>query len=498
MPEVVTVCAVLYQGKDVPAHSLGIFSPEWADRLYRGIARHTTRPFRFVLFVDRDDYEFAEPIETRPLCLPYRNMISLLEPFRENFGRVVFMGLDTIITGNIDPLMDYRGPLAMLRDPYVPSRMCSGVMAFPWSPKVWGKILDWDACGWLAKPSDAPGFGGCPSDMTILNTLNVAALDDHVDGIVSYKAHVCDGMVPIEKTRIVYFHGDKKPHQLTALPWVAREWGGPLLAPIQFIDGMNNDLGTMLAQVRENMRLRLPWIALPQDAPALDQPAVIVGGGPSLAKTLPYIAMARQMGGARIFALNGAHDYLIERGIVPDDMVLLDSREENIGFVQRPRQAVRYLINVVCHPGVFAALRGYNVHGWACDMDGMQDIMRGVEDRPITLVGGGATVGLKTMIIAYLLGHRKIEFHGFDSCYAGDENHAYPQPMNAGESRMDVVVAGRSFVCAPWMAKQAVEFQQWARTLASKGCTFAVYGDGLIAHIMKHWQTQYEGIAHAS
>ena len=104
----VTVACVLYQGQDVPAHSLGIFTPEWVDRLYRGIKRNTTRPFRFVCFVDRE-YEFKEPIESIPLKLPYRNMFSLLEPFSEDLGQVLFMGLDTIITGNIDHLMDYRG-----------------------------------------------------------------------------------------------------------------------------------------------------------------------------------------------------------------------------------------------------------------------------------------------------------------------------------------------------------------------------------------------------
>jgi hypothetical protein len=77
----VTVACVLYQGEDVPSYSLGIFTPEWVDRLYRGIKRNTTRDFRFVCFVDRD-YEFSEPVEAKKLELPYRNMFSLLEPFR--------------------------------------------------------------------------------------------------------------------------------------------------------------------------------------------------------------------------------------------------------------------------------------------------------------------------------------------------------------------------------------------------------------------------------
>lgn len=217
-----TFACVLYQGgNDIPEHSRGIFNEVWVDRLYRGIRRFVNRNFRFVCFVDRDDYQFQEPVETKRLWMSHRNMLSLLEPFREDMGRVIFMGLDTIIVGPMDSLLAYDGPFAMLRDPYKPEIGCSGVMSFPYTPSVWAKF------------SESGGRGtemfGHPSDMGFLNTVPHEYLDDHgVTGIYSYKAHIRQTPAMLQMASIVYFHGRLKPHELD-LGWVRRYWGEPLV-----------------------------------------------------------------------------------------------------------------------------------------------------------------------------------------------------------------------------------------------------------------------------
>ena len=53
-------------------------------------------------------------------------------------------------------------------------------------------------------------------------------------------------------------------------------------------------------------------------------------------------------------------------------------------------------------------------------------------DKPVHLIGGGTTVGLLAMSLAFLRGFRKIHLYGFDSCYRGDEHHAYAQNLNDG------------------------------------------------------------------
>jgi uncharacterized Rossmann fold enzyme len=486
----VTFACVLYQGEDVPAHSKGIFTEEWVDRLYRGIKRNCTRDFRFVCFVDRDDYEFKEPVETKKLCMPYRNMFSLLEPFREDMGRVVFMGLDTIIVGNIDWLADYSGPFMMLRDPYFPERDCSGVMAFPYTPEVWEKFVA--AHEQHAKEQTMFGF---PSDMIFLDAVPHETLEatdfgpsladasemmgaesvrlarPRRGGIYSYKVHCRNGLP--KDACIVYFHGKEKPHELFDLEWVEKHWGEPMMTKAQFENALNNDTRVMLDQVRENIKRSLPWLKAGETTA---KPMVIVGGGPSLGSSLPMLTSIKARGGV-VFALNNTHDWLIERGIVPDYHVMLDSREENVKFVQNPQEGVKYLISAFCHPKVFEALEGFDVTLWLNDMDGVEP------PNGELLICGGSTVGLKTMCIGCVIGFREIHLFGMDSSYTSGKHHAYEQPMNDTAAKTTVVVNGETFLCDRWMAKQAAEFQPLVKLLEKEGCSVWVHGYGLIPWI---------------
>jgi hypothetical protein len=100
------------------------------------------------------------------------------------------------------------------------------------------------------------------------------------------------------------------------------------------------------------------------------------------------------------------------------------------------------------------------------------------------LIGGGTTVGLQALSIAYALGHRKIHLFGFDSSYSeAGEGHAYPQPLNADEERQEFRVGDRAFICAPWMARQAMEFQIASRQLCDGDAELYVHGTGLLPAI---------------
>jgi len=100
------------------------------------------------------------------------------------------------------------------------------------------------------------------------------------------------------------------------------------------------------------------------------------------------------------------------------------------------------------------------------------------------LIGGGTTVGLQAMSIAYALGHRKIHLFGFDSSYsAAGEGHAYRQPLNDGEEPVEYRVGDKAFMAAPWMARQAVEYQTASRQLCDGGAELYVHGTGLLPAI---------------
>lgn len=461
-PIMTTFVTVLYRGEDVPQHSKGIFTPEWADRLYRGVKRNTSKPFRFVCYTDDPGYIFKEPIENRPLKLPYRNMFSLLECFREDLGRVVFAGLDTVITGNIDFLMDYNGPFRMLQDPWA-KRGCSGVMLFPHSPGIWSEI-EANHEAW-SKENTMFGF---PSDMILLDKFDHEILDGPSNGIYSYKAHIKPSPALIDQANIVYFHGREKPHELSGLPWIDEHWGEPVQEPAPYIRTLNNSIDAMKANISKNSQRGLPKFNGQNF-----RKAIICAGGPSLEKSLGVMASGD------IFAVNGVHDYLLERNITPAFHVLLDSRQENVAFVKNPKPGVRYLVSAQCHPDVFDALKGYDVTIWHTLMSrGLVDAMQ---------VAGGNTVGLKAIYLAQLMGYRDMLLCGFDSCYEGDSDHAYYQApeMKAKTSRIEVTVNDRKFTCDPWMVEQAKHFQKMVPTLVQTGCRVAISGNGLLAEICR-------------
>lgn len=222
----------------------------------------------------------------------------------------------------------------------------------------------------------------------------------------------------------------------------------------------------------------LPWLQLSEPHDGI---AVIVGGGPSMKSLLPMIAGHKNTGHA-IFAVNGTIPTLTSIDVTPDYFVLLDARSHNKGFVH-PNKATKYLIASQCNSGVFDALDGHDVTVWH---PAYPDIEKYLGDRICALIGGGTTVGLQAMSIAFAMGYRNIHLYGFDSSYsAGGDHHAYEQPANADDPRETYWVNGKSYIAAPWMARQAMEFQIAAQQLADADAIIQVHGHGLLPAIAK-------------
>lgn len=234
----------------------------------------------------------------------------------------------------------------------------------------------------------------------------------------------------------------------------------------------------MLAQAEENLRLELPLFI---EQPTHNGTALIIAGGPSLAESLKDFRRHKARGG-HVWALNGAFDWLRQRGIRADVHVLLDARPENRLFIT-PTKGTLYLIAAQCHPDIFRMLEGYEVYQFAAWLPGMEAVADKFPHKPITLLGGGETVGLKTMLLCFLWGYRKLRLFGMDSCYRDESGHAYAQPMNDTETVVEVERGGRKFRCALWMERQALQFAEQYKLLTSKGCAIHVHGQGLLSWI---------------
>lgn len=116
-------------------------------------------------------------------------------------------------------------------------------------------------------------------------------------------------------------------------------------------------------------------------------------------------------------AINGAHDWLIDRGRVPDYFMGLDPQEYVAGLLTAPQSATEYIMATNCHPSAFDALAGQNVT--------IFDSEHGDDERlPGTVPGGGTAMTRSPMVAAYL-GYRDVTLFGADSCYLIDTTHVY-------------------------------------------------------------------------
>lgn len=245
---------------------------------------------------------------------------------------------------------------------------------------------------------------------------------------------------------------------------------------------LNTPIEQMLANADANLARDLPMF-LPKDwAGASD--VCIVGGGPSLSSILPKLRMRYQRG-AKIWALNGAHDWLMDHAIMPDAMLLLDAQPGTAQFVARASRIPTYLVAAQCDPAVFDALGPRRVSMWVGYAPGIDEIAAKHPDKPIVVVGGGNTVGLKALCMAVLCKFRNVHLYGFDSCYS-ITHHAYPQAQNDGEQTVEIECYKRKFQCAGWMVRQAEDFQTDYINAIRSGVNVHVHGDGLIPHLARH------------
>jgi len=203
-----TIATLLW---DRNKHSYGFsqcYDEQWVTRLHDGFARNLSSPFRFVLFTERER-DLPEHIQQERMKTKRLDYSACIEPYR--FGvPMILVGLDTVVTGPIDHLAEYcltADKIALPRDPYHPERACNGVALVPAGQQyVW---RNWNG----------------ENDMEWMRKQPHVYIDDLFPGQVnSFKGYVKEK--GLNDSRIVYFHGNHKPHQLREEPWIKTHWLG--------------------------------------------------------------------------------------------------------------------------------------------------------------------------------------------------------------------------------------------------------------------------------
>jgi hypothetical protein len=127
------------------------YGPEYVNRLFGMAARHLTRPFQFVCLTDD-----AEGVRGEVTCAP----IPELPPIRQTKERgwrkiacfspelaallsdvVLYLDLDVVVMGGLDPLFDHPGRFPMIRDWYHPLRRVGNSSVFRFRPAEQGDLF---------------------------------------------------------------------------------------------------------------------------------------------------------------------------------------------------------------------------------------------------------------------------------------------------------------------------------------------------------------------
>jgi len=234
----------------------------------------------------------------------------------------------------------------------------------------------------------------------------------------------------------------------------------------------------LFGNVEINSRRDVPWV---RSVEAHAGQAVLVGGGPSVGDWIEEIRWRKSIG-QTIFALNAAAKMLHEKGIEADFQVIVDARNHNAVFLG---YAKHHLLASQCHPSLFEQAKGITLwhQEYPQDMERFDACLPDIHPAH-ALIGGGTTVGLSAMVLAFALGYRKLHLYGYDSSYREDRTHAYKQ---ADPQRVDCIatVGGKKFRTSLAMAKQAELFPQLSNTLINQGCLITIRGDGLLP-----WQSK--------
>ena len=222
------------------------------------------------------------------------------------------------------------------------------------------------------------------------------------------------------------------------------------------------------------------WTMLKR-VPAHKEFLSIVCYGPSLKDTWRYIPRP-------IMSVSGAHDYLVERGIVPDFHVDCDPREHKAKMLAQPQSETHYLMASVCHPLFWEKLAGRKVSLWHLHNGPETDEWLKEHDPHTPPLGGGTTVGSRAFQVANVLGYERFNVYGMDCSFENDTKRHAGEHLGKGQKAIHVIVGDRNFVSSPQMVEAAREtmvmiqnFEVW----------MYFHGDGLQQEMVRNYQARF-------
>jgi len=120
------------------------YGPDYVNRLYGMVARNLGRPFRFVCLTDD-----AVGIRPEVTCAPIPRLPPIAQPKERGWLKlasfspelaglldeaVLYLDLDVVMMGPLDPFLDHPGVFPMIRDWYHPVRLVGNSSVYRYRP----------------------------------------------------------------------------------------------------------------------------------------------------------------------------------------------------------------------------------------------------------------------------------------------------------------------------------------------------------------------------
>lgn len=188
--------------------------------------------------------------------------------------------------------------------------------------------------------------------------------------------------------------------------------------------------------------------------------------GPSLKDTVSDIHGPGEVRFGDVVTVSGAHDFLVERGIVPEYHIECDPRRHK-GMMLTPNDETKYLMASCVHPDVIRKVGN--------------PILWNIADVP-----GGGSVGLRAIPLLYCLGYRKFVVHGMDLSFRDGEFHAGKHTGDVPIQVIEVECKGRLFKTSLPLMRYMDCFQKYVQPHIGDSpakIQIELRGDGLL----KHW-----------
>jgi len=221
-PEV-TVACVLRSGKRFIDKQP--YRVEHAVKLRNGVARHLPVRHRFVCLTDQMDEVLSAGIIAVPLAETWGGWWSKINLFTPTLltGPTLYMDLDTLVVGDLTPLVRTTPGITMVKDFYSPDTMNSSTMAWMGDySAIWHRFKK-DPEGITRRYDRLPG-SRVGDQGFIHDVLNGAgARIDTFDPayVVSFKQSARQG--PPENARVISYHGRPKIDD-PAAGWSYEAW----------------------------------------------------------------------------------------------------------------------------------------------------------------------------------------------------------------------------------------------------------------------------------